>query len=81
VDNHPRLHHPAPILVDNAVVAVNGRDVISVLPEGADELATDPQVLAQAGTNGAADACISGTGAGEKVPSGVLLSAAWAYPR
>ncbi len=44
-----------------------------VLPEGADEPATDPQVLAQAGTNGAADACISGPGAGEKVPSGTLL--------
>jgi len=53
------------------------RRVSLVLPEGADELATGPQVLAQAGTNGAADACISGTGAGEEVPSGVSLSPDW----
>lgn len=62
--------------MDKPIVPAPQGTVWFVLPEGADEPTTDPQVLAQAGTNGTADACIGGTGGGEEVPSGVLLSPA-----
>ena len=80
-------------VVDNPVAPCLSRRILWVLPEGADEPATDPQVLAQAGTrrnrrclhrrgrNGAAVACSSGIDAGENVPSGVLLSLTLTVPQ